>query len=300
MGFHWSLGIWSLVIPVRIHYCNFMSLDEVIILALVQGLTEFLPVSSSGHLLAARLLFGWTDTEGTAFDAFLHLGTLAAVLIYYRRVWWGIGRGLLVVDHEGQDKRELVAKLAVATVPGAVVGYFFQSEISAWLQGRVLLAVSFFITAGALYWFDVAQFKIGNQPTQPKPTIQPEKPHPNGRASFRDAIYIGLAQAVALVPGISRSGMTIAAGRWRGLSRKQAVNFSFLLSAPIIAGASLSSLAGLLINGSVSSSQLLVGFIVSFISGLAAMSLLLKIVEKMSFLPFVIYLAGLAALILVL
>lgn len=272
-----------------------MSNIEVILLGLVQGLTEFLPVSSSGHLLATRLLFGWTDTEGTAFDAFLHLGTLAAVLIYYRRVWWGIARGLLVSDREGLDKRELLAKIAVATLPAAILGYFFHQEAEEFLRGRLLLALSFLITAGALFFCDWRKHKeVSIQPTD-----RLDEPRSVGRASFRDAIYIGLAQAVALVPGISRSGMTIAAGRWRGLNRKQAANFSFLLSAPIIAGASLSSLANLLINGSVSSSQLLVGFIVSFISGLAAMSLLLKIVEKMSFLPFVVYLVGLAALILV-
>src|SRR3989344_5458727 len=205
-----------------------MSWWEVVILAVVQGLTEFLPVSSSGHLLAARFLFGISDASGTSFDAFLHLGTLLAVFVYFWRVWWGIARALVRDDAEARDKRELVAKLAVATVPAAIVGYLFQDGYAVDFRTPGVLAAALAFTATVLWSSDRAW------QAQREKTID--------RADFRDAMVIGLMQMVALLPGVSRSGMTIAAGRWRGLTRLQAARFSFLLSAPIIAGAGLASL----------------------------------------------------------
>ena len=234
-----------------------MSLSEVIILGLVQGLTEFLPVSSSGHLVAVRVLINLSDIEGNAVDAFLHLGTLLAVLVYYRRGWGGVGRSVIKNDEEGKDKGELAAKLALATVPAAVVGYLFQDQVAGYFRDPSSVA-----------------------------------------ASFLDAVMIGLAQVIALLPGVSRSGMTIAAGRWRGLGRKQATNFSFLMSAPIIAGASLTSLASLLNAGALSWGQMALGLLVSFCAGLTAIFLLLKVVERISLRPFAIYLVVIAGLLL--
>lgn len=259
-----------------------MSLGEVIILGLVQGFTEFLPVSSSGHLVAVRTLFHLSDIEGNAVDAFLHLGTLLAVLVYYRRVWSGMIRGVVKNDDEGKNKRELAAKLALATVPAAVVGYFFQDQVAGFFREPSGVAASLLATAVILM---VADWLAGRQIS-----IK--------RASFLDAVMIGLAQVVALLPGVSRSGMTIAAGRWRGLSRKQATNFSFLMSAPIIAGASLTSLASLLGAGTLSWGQMALGLLVSFGAGLAAIFGLLKVVERISLRPFAIYLMVLAALLI--
>jgi undecaprenyl-diphosphatase len=260
----------------------YMASIEVFILALTQGLTEFLPVSSSGHLLAVRLLFGLSDASGTSFDAFLHLGTLAAVLFYFWPVWAGIIRSLVRSDTEGQDKRELLAKLAIATVPGAIVGYLFQDGLADVLRSAQVLAGALLFTALVLWLFD----KI----SEVQSSIE--------RASFQDALLIGLMQVLALVPGVSRSGMTIAAGRWRGLSRKQATTFSFLLSAPIIAGAGLTSLPTLVAGNGFTLSQLMLGFVISFISGYLAIAGLLKIVERISFMPFIVYLVVLAGVIL--
>lgn len=255
---------------------------DVVILGLVQGLTEFLPVSSSGHLVAARVFFGISDAGGNSFDAFLHLGTLLAVLVYYWQVWVGIIRGLFVKDEEGSDKKELAAKLALATVPGAVVGYLAQDGVASYFRDPTIVAVGLFITAAALFFMDrLAKSAVSI-----------------ARASFKDATIIGLAQVLALVPGISRSGITMAAGRARGLSRKQAATFSFLLSAPIIAGAGLSSLASMFQSGGVVIGELLLGFAVSFVSGIAAIYLLLKIVQKVAFMPFVVYLVVLAGVLL--
>lgn len=256
-----------------------MEISEVVILAVVQGLTEFLPISSSGHLVIARVLLGITDIEGNAFDAFLHLGTLLAVLVYYWRVWRGLLRGLAVSDTEGRDKRDLAAKLAVATVPAAVAGYLAQDAFGTLLRSPQVVAGGLIVTGGALLIADVMAKRT---------TVR--------RASFYDAWLIGLVQAVALVPGISRSGVTIAAGRARGLSRKQAATFSFLLSAPIIAGAGLFSLSSLAMNGSFAIWQLLTGLVVSFGAGLAAIWVLLKLVERVTFWPFIIYLFLLSGL----
>lgn len=258
-----------------------MSISAIIILGLVQGLTEFLPVSSSGHLVAVRLLFGISDIQGNAFDAFLHLGTLLAVLVYYWRVWWGMVRAIVKNDTESTDKRQLAAKLALATVPAAIAGYFFQDYVTSAFRSNTSVALGLIVTALAFMLVEL----LAKRAT----TI--------ARASFFDAIIIGIAQVLALLPGISRSGMTIVAGRARGLSRKQAASFSFLLSAPIIAGAGLASMSSVIFGGAFSLGQLTLGFIVSFLGGLMAIYLLLKIVEKISFWPFSFYLLGLAGVL---
>jgi undecaprenyl-diphosphatase len=259
-----------------------MGISEIIILGLVQGLTEFLPVSSSGHLVAVRLLFGVSDMEGSAFDAFLHLGTLLAVLVYYWRVWWGITRSIFKNDVEGADKRQLAVKLALATVPAAIAGYFLQDYIANVFRSNTSVAFGLGITAVILAFVDLLA----------------KKPKVTKRASFSDAIFIGLAQVLALVPGVSRSGTTIAAGRSRGLSRKQAVAFSFLLSAPIIAGAGLMSVGSIVSGGAFSVGQLTLGLAVSFLGGLTAIHFLLKFIERISFLPFTFYLLGLAGVLI--
>lgn len=256
-----------------------MFVTHVIILALLQGLTEFLPVSSSGHLVVARLLLGISDTGGMVFDAFLHLGTLGAVLAYYWKTWWGMARSVVRNDTEERDKRELLAKLAIATVPAAVAGYLFQNGVSEYFRSPLLLAVTFLITATALV--------ISDYVSRTRLTL--------ARARFSDAAAIGLAQIIALLPGISRSGITIAAGRARGLTRTQAAKFSFLLSAPIIAGAGLNSLAALIHAREFAAVELLLGFVVAFASGFAAIWLVMKYIERISFTPFAIYLCFVAA-----
>lgn len=259
-----------------------MPLFDVVLLALVQGLTEFLPVSSSGHLVVVRLLFGVNDAGGQVFDAFLHLGTLGAVLLYYWKVWVGIARSITRHDEEGRDKRELFAKLAIATVPAAIVGYLFEDSISDYFRGPMALAVSFLFTAAVLFLSDYVSTKAL--------TVS--------RARFSDALIIGVAQIIALVPAISRSGVTIAAGRARGLSRTQAAKFSFLMSAPIIAGAGLHSLVELIHTPVAVTGELFIGFLVSFLSGLAAIWLLMRFIERISFTPFAIYLCFVAAYLL--
>jgi len=254
---------------------------ETIILGLVQGLTEFLPVSSSGHLVAARALLGISDAAGTAVDAFLHLGTLLAVLVYFWKTWRDIVWALFNEGAEAEAKRQLLAKLAAATVPGAIAGYALQNSADDLLRDADVVASGLLITAIALFFMDILARRATSI----------------ARASWRDVLMIGLAQAAALIPGISRSGVTIAAARWRGLSREQAAKFSFLLSAPIIAGAGLAALPALAGQDSLSYLEMLTGFLVAFVSGLAAIGFLLKLVTKISFWPFAVYLVALAGVL---
>lgn len=261
-----------------------MEITDVALLGLVQGVTEFLPVSSSGHLVLARLLFGISDTAGTATDAFLHLGTLLAVLMYYWRVWWGIGRGLFVRDMEGIDKRELFGKIIVATIPGAIAGFFLKDAMDQLFRGPTTLVAGFVITGIAFLLSEaVSRWQVARS-----------------RAGWKEATLIGVAQAFALLPGVSRSGMTIAAGQAQGLSRSQAAHFSFLMSVPIIAGAGAGTLPALLSSHAHSSAALFVGFLTSLIAGLLAIHLLVHLTRRISFIPFAVYLFGLAALVTVL
>lgn len=258
-----------------------MTVIEAITLGVIQGLTEFLPVSSKGHLLAARYLFGIDDSGGLLFDAFLHLGTLSAVLVYYWPTWRGIARAVVRNDSAGQDKRELFAKLGIASLPAGLVGYVWQDQLSSYVRSPNLLVLGFLFTALILAAFDFVARRHGTL----------------SRAGYKDALLIGVAQVLALLPGVSRSAMTMAAGRGRGLSREQAAHFSFLMSAPIIAGAGLHSLSALLGSATLPPLPLLFGFLASGISGLMAIDVLLKIVKKTSYLPFVIYLVVAAMVI---
>jgi undecaprenyl-diphosphatase len=258
-----------------------MTLAQIAVLAATQGLTEFLPVSSSGHLVLVREWLNISDINGGPLDAFLHLGTLLALLLYYWSVWVGLGRAIFTNDEEGRGKRELAGKLAVATVPGAIAGYFGQDWIESVLRGPAVLGMGFLLTAIVLV---VAQ-------------VWSRREAKNHRASYADALWMGLAQVLALVPSLSRSGVTIAAGCGRGLSKKQATTFSFLMSAPIIAGAGLFSLRSLLEIHAFSSVQLLVGFVISFVAGYVAISLFMRWVQKISFWPFVVYLLALTAIV---
>ena len=261
-----------------------MGLLHIIILGLTQGLTEFLPISSSGHLVVARLLFNIPDVDGTFLDAFLHLGTLLAVLTYYYRVWIGMFRGMFVRDQEGNDKRDLLLKIVLATIPAAVVGYLMQDVVSDAFRSAQAVAIGLLFTAVALLVGDYFHTRA----------------HKTHRASLKEAFLIGVSQVLALVPGVSRSGATVAAGRAAGLTRTQAINFSFLLSVPIIAGAGLGTAPALLQGGQYPSAILLAGFLTSFLSGLAAISFFVRISQRMSFTPFAVYLVVLSCLLFVL
>ncbi len=256
-----------------------MTYVEVVVLAFVQGFTEFLPVSSSGHLLLARYLMHVPEVNGTAFDTMLHLGTLIAVILYYWRRWFDMA--LSVFDSTKTESRKLLVLLIIATIPAALVGYLAEDIVEEYFRGPLILAISFFITAMILI--------ISDRLAGSAEITALTKKH---------SFLIGLAQIIALVPAISRSGVTIGTAMAQGLSRKAATDFSFLMSAPIIAGASILSLGQLLVSHEVPALQMGIGILIAFVSGLLSIHLLLHIVKKLSFMPFALYLIFLSILTL--
>lgn len=204
-----------------------MPLYHAIILAVIQGLTEFLPVSSTAHLILFPWLAHWPD-PGLAFDVALHTGTLLAVLLYFLRDWLelvaaGIGfhypRGASYEYVERQ--RKMFWYLVVGTIPAAVAGYYLHDAVEGPLRKPLYIAFSM-IVVGVLMWIGEVVGRLDR---------------PMDRVSFSDSVLIGIAQACALFPGVSRSGSTITAGLFLGLTREAAARFSFILSTPVIAGA---------------------------------------------------------------
>jgi len=237
------------------------------ILGLIQGLTEFIPVSSSGHLVVVRQVFNWAD-QGLAFDAVLHLATLAAVLIYFRRDWLKMVMSLTTQkqSYEIRQSRKLAGLIAITTIPAIGAGLLFANSIETTVRHFHDIAI-LMILVGLLFF-------AAEQYTRPKRDI--------GKLNFFDALSIGLAQAVAIIPGISRSGATIITGMYHGLSREAAARYSFLAAGPIIAMAGFYSLWQIL-DGGVANDlglELVIGFTASFISGLLAIHWLLKFLNK--------------------
>ncbi len=206
-----------------------MLLWQAIILAIVQGLTEFLPVSSSAHLiLLPWLSHGHIPDPGLAFDVALHLGTLIAVVLYFLREWVQLmlcGLGFhypqRAPEHQVMQNRRLFWYLVAGTVPGALVGFLFEHRIEEYLRDPVPIAIAMIVIA-LLMWY--AEY-VGRKDRHIEQT------------SLGDSLIIGTGQALALFPGVSRSGITISAGLFRGMTREAAARFSFLLATPLIAGA---------------------------------------------------------------
>jgi undecaprenyl-diphosphatase len=255
-----------------------MSLLEAILFGLIQGLTEFIPVSSSGHLLIAHEIFG-TDDSSLAFDVALHVGTLFALFLYFRHDLIKLARNFYKSNKDGA----LARLLLVATLPAAFAGLLFSDFIDDNLRSPVIVAITL-ATVGVLMLFA---------------DKHSEKVHSSSAVTTKQGILIGFAQVAALIPGVSRSGATITAGFFLGLSRKQAARFSFLLAIPIIAG----SAVGILLAGSnelaVGSWQLALGMIAAFVSGLLAIRVLLGIIERVGLRPFAYYRFAVAALVLI-
>jgi undecaprenyl-diphosphatase len=267
-----------------------------IVLGLVQGLSEFLPISSSGHLLLVPWLFGWDDFAGEngesvkkTFDVALHLGTFVAVLGYFRKdvvVYVREGTKLVFSRQKPATAEGRLAWLFVlATLPAAAVGALFEDVIDTALGTPLIIAISLIVFGLLLGWADRLP---GNRDVE----------------DFRagDALKVGAAQALALNPGTSRSGITITAGRWLGFDRDAAARISFVMSLPVIAGAVVVKSAGLF-TGEVDSDlyiPMAVGVITSGLSGWLAVWGTLRWIRTHSFMPFVVYRVALGILVLVL
>lgn len=257
-----------------------MSYAHAVVLGLVQGLTEFLPVSSSGHLILVPQFFGWHD-QGLAVDAALHLGTLAALVAYFRVELIALVTGAL--------SRRLLLVLSLATVPAVIAGFALGAAIETHLRAPLLIAATTAFWAGVMWAAD----------RRAAPPV--ERPgDPLERIGWSQGVAIGCAQAIALIPGTSRSGITITTGLLGGLDRATAARFSFLLGIPVTAGAGLFKTLHLLETGlpAGQGASLGVAILASFVSGWFAVWFLVRHLKQRSLLPFVLYRFALSTLIL--
>ena len=263
-----------------------MSILHAIVLGIVQGLTEFLPISSSGHLVIVPWLFGWNDFDtvatAKAFDTALHLGTLVAVLIYLRKdliVYITQGSQLIFSRRQQPTSAGQRAWLLVlSAVPAGIVGAAFEDKITEKLGSPALISVSLIVFGVLLIWADRRATSKNHLQSVDSLTI-------------RDALVIGTAQILALNPGTSRSGITITAARLSGYSREAAARLSFLMSVPIISGAVIFKLAKLVRDGIPDGLlvPMIVGIVVAGISGWIAMWSMIRLVQTKTFAPYVVY-----------
>jgi len=250
-----------------------MSTFQAIVLALIQGITEFLPISSSGHLILPKELWHWPD-QGLAFDVAVHVGSLAAVLIYFRRDVAAMISGWFATlsGDRGNANGKLAWCVIVATIPASIAGLLLDELIETHLRSMAVIAATSIIFGGFLWWADAGT----------------EKRRALTEISLSMALLIGMAQALALIPGTSRSGATITAALFLGFTRIDAARFSFLLSIPII------FLSGAykgyqLLSTHVDWFMLSVGITVSAISAYLCIHYFLGFINRIGMLPFVIY-----------
>ena len=272
-----------------------MPIYQAVVLAIVQGLAEFIPISSSGHLIIVRRLLGWNELSPAhelTFDVALHFGTLLSVLFYFRRTWIQIIRAALggkvvrfseagdsdqnLTADEQRRERLLLWFLAIATIPGAIAGKLLEHSAEDYFREHIYLIAGALILVALFMWW-------GEKVSQLR--------KPLSGIGFADAFIVGCAQATALVPGVSRSGSTITAGLFRNMTRDAAVRFSFLLSTPIIAGAALLKAHELKKEGLPPGmhTPFLVGVIISAIVGYLAISWLVRYLQSNSLKIFIIY-----------
>jgi undecaprenyl-diphosphatase len=258
------------------------------ILGIVQGLAEFLPISSSGHLILVPALFEWPD-QGLAFDVGLHLGTLLVLLVYFWRDWWrmgnaglrDLGRHAFHFSEHSQDSR-LLWLIALGSVPAAITGLLFDDWIEDNLRQPWLVAI-------ALAGFGVVM-AVADRRTRMTRDVE--------SLGVADAAFIGVAQALALFPGISRSGATMSMGLFRHMTREAAARFAFLLGTPAFMGAAILKSPDLAGMSAGDSREMLVGFACSAVTGFVVVHYLLRFLRTRTLMPFVWYRFGAAALTL--
>lgn len=256
-----------------------MLLYHIILLAVIQGLTEFLPISSSAHLILPSQILAWPD-QGLAFDLAVHLGTLMAVIVYLWRDVWAMLRACLVFlkTHEMTQDVYLALMIIVATLPAVIVGYLVKDWVELYLRSILVIALASIGFGLLLAMVDSRAQKRGHSLSL-------------AELGLKQSIWIGLAQVLAFIPGTSRSGITITAALALGFARQDALRFSFFLSIPIILAGSL--LSGLdLLEAQASASvwqEILLGMSIAGISAFTCIHFFISWVDKLGMLPFVIY-----------
>jgi undecaprenyl-diphosphatase len=283
-----------------------LPIHQAVVLAIVQGLGEFIPISSSAHLIIVRRLLAWNELspgQELSFDVALHFGTLLSVLYYFRRTWFQIVRAAFggkvvrfseagssdanLSPAEAREERMLLWFMAIATIPGAIAGKLLEHSAEDYFREHIFLIAGALIVVALIMWLGENVGSLNK---------------PLTGISLLDSIIIGIAQAFALIPGVSRSGSTITAGLFQGLTREAAVRFSFLLSTPLIAGAALLKAHELQKEGLPAGmhAPVFVGIIVSALVGYAAIAWLIRYLQTNTLKPFIVYriLAGVVVIAL--
>lgn len=266
-----------------------MTIIQSIILGIIQGIGEFLPISSSAHLILIPYLFNFnlsmTEAEKLAFDVALHFGTLMSVTVIFFKDWLNMAKGVLnkVFKKEDSFDNKLFWYLVLATIPGALVGVLFDDVIENIIRENILLiALSLAIMGLLIYFGDKYATKKYKKPKELKDI------------TLKQSIIVGVSQAFAVIPGFSRSGTTILAGRLAGLSKEAIAKFTFLLSTPIIFGAFIVNIGDLLVT-----KEVIIGIVTSFVVGILSIKFLLNYIKKHDFSIFAYYRVILALLVLV-
>ena len=260
---------------------------QAIVLGIVQGLTEFLPISSSGHLRIVPALFGWDD-PGTAFTAVVQLGTMAAVLLYFREDLWRIARAWLRGLRDPAERQTLDSRmgwyLILGTIPIALLGIAFKDPIENEFRTLELIGAALIVFGGVMLYAEARS----------------RRDREIDSLTTRDVLLIGLAQALALVPGVSRSGATISAGLLLNFERTTAARFSFLLSVPAVVLSGLFELRKIGDGGGAAAGPTIIATLLAFVVGYASIALLLRYLVRHSIGAFVGYRVALGALVIVL
>lgn len=259
---------------------------QIVVLALLQGLTEFLPISSSAHLILVPAIVGWPD-QGLAFDVAVHVGALLAVILYFRQQISFITLDFIqsLIKRRIVGESNLAWAIIIATIPTVIAALLFKDFVENELRSPLVISAATVVFGFILWWADLSGKRQRSEYS----------------IHWVDAIIIGLAQAIALIPGTSRSGITMTAALLLGFNRESAARFSFLLSIPAIAG------AGLFKTKDLIESQLPVdwyalglGTVISFVSAYLCIHLFLSLLEKLGFTPFVIYRLALGLILFIL
>lgn len=251
-----------------------MEFFQAIVLAIIQGLTEFLPVSSAAHLILAPVLLGWED-QGLAFDVATHIGSLGAVMLYFRQDLARMTTSVIRTrGRPAEPETRLFWWVVIGTIPAGLAGLLLAGTVATTLRAPLVIACTTIIFALALAWADRKGGGLRSE----------------WQITWRDALMIGCAQAIALIPGTSRSGITMIAGLMVGLSREGAARFSFWLSMPIIALAGAYSTLKLVASDTtVDWAVLAVGVVASFGAAYLCVAAFLALIARIGFMPFVIY-----------
>jgi undecaprenyl-diphosphatase len=270
---------------------------QALVMGLTQGLTEFIPVSSSGHLIIVPWLFGWNDPVRDAFltsiefTVILHMGTLLALLVYFWRDWVKlIPAGLAVLrdrSFKGDPDRKMAWLIVVATIPAVIVGPLFNDTVESWVREPARVALMLCVGAAILWLADRWGSKVREMDS----------------LTFRGALGIGVAQVLALVPGISRSGISISAGLFQGLTREAAARFAFLMATPVVAGAGVWEARKLLSHDPTAPNPetklVVIGFIAAAVAGLLAIRFMLEFLKRQPVTLFVVYRVAAAVLVFI-